>query len=62
MASLVLSWLMDCITRGSADVVARCMLRPFSASRIPACHNPHVRFERDFDSSAAGRVFSLIFS
>ena len=35
MAFLVLSWLVDCITRGSADVVEaahpRCMLRPFSA-------------------------------
>ena len=64
MASLVLSWLVECITRGSADVVEaahpRCMLRPFSASRIPACHNPLVRFEHDFHSSAAGRVFSLV--
>ena len=66
MAPLELSRRMDCITRGSRLLwlkwsTSRCcsvrrMLRPFSTSRLPACHCPLVRFERDVLTSAAGRV------
>ncbi|KAF8463740.1 hypothetical protein DFH94DRAFT_392349 [Russula ochroleuca] len=39
----------------------RRILHPFSISRLPACHGPHVRFERDVLSSAAGTVlFSVL--